>query len=404
MGANKFQEIKIDFELSTPSFIRGYNSKPEFRMTSFIGVLRFWWRATNWKNYDTSEKLSHAERELFGGTKRQSLLHFSLKEQKIELKNIQTGEYNKKNKNIRADVKEHIGLKYLSYGIFEDENEEGEFIDSGSSGTISIYYTSLSDEQIESLIIALKALHFFGGLGGNSRDGFGSFNLITEIKIGEEIKFQVPNNLVDVKSQINDLIEKFKADSSREIPPYSAFSESSRVFLTRWNKSAKDILKNYGEKLLNYRSGRYHDFKDDTDLVKNIISKYNSGVISDNDLDIPRRAIFGLPHNYFFVHLSGNPKVTFGLNASDGKDGRRASPLFFKVNKFKAGYIGVALILKSIFLPKDTDFQIKIDDKIVYDKHKKKKFPNFVEKINSLEDRWDPIYKFFLNDQSWEAL
>ena len=56
----------------------------------------------------------------------------------------------------------------------------------------------------------------------------------------------------------------------------------------------------------------------------------------------PRRAVFGLPHNY------GRHKTV----EPESYD-RRASPLFFHVHEIGSRYTGVALLLCSRFLPKD---------------------------------------------------
>lgn len=54
----------------------------------------------------------------------------------------------------------------------------------------------------------------------------------------------------------------------------------------------------------------------------------------------PRRAVFGLPHNY------GKHKAV-GPASHD----RRASPLLFHVHETGSRYVGVAVLLRSRFLP-----------------------------------------------------
>lgn len=56
--------MSIDFSLITPCFAKAFNS-PEMRTASLKGILRYWWRATNYT--EDVKDLFDQEAEIFGG-------------------------------------------------------------------------------------------------------------------------------------------------------------------------------------------------------------------------------------------------------------------------------------------------------------------------------------------------
>ncbi|MDR0965046.1 MAG: type III-B CRISPR module RAMP protein Cmr1 [Myxococcales bacterium] len=61
------QIVEATYQVVTPMFCGGAEQKSEFRLPSFKGVLRFWWRALMWGRLNGDlGKLQEAEDYLFG--------------------------------------------------------------------------------------------------------------------------------------------------------------------------------------------------------------------------------------------------------------------------------------------------------------------------------------------------
>ena len=103
------------------------------------------------------------------------------------------------------------------------------------------------------------------------------------------------------------------------------------------------------------------NFPDDHDLARD--------AILGNPITIhPRRAVFGLPHNYFFSSLAA-PNNKLDVNAvspqpgggwSDIGNNRRASPLFIHLHEFPdQSHAGILALLPAQFLPEDWQIGLK---------------------------------------------
>ena len=134
-----------------------------------------------------------------------------------------------------------------------------------------------------------------------------------------------------------------------KLPPFTAFSSTSRVDISLEAERAEHVLERLGHEMQMYRSyGRNgwvngqeaeRKFDDDHDLVLRAI---HTGTLTH----APRRSVFGLPHHYYFSSL----KQGFEISAALG--GRRASPLLLHVHRLPNGQcLGVATLLPAVFLP-----------------------------------------------------
>jgi CRISPR-associated protein Cmr1 len=71
-------------------------------------------------------------------------------------------------------------------------------------------------------------------------------------------------------------------------------------------------------------------------------------MIENKQSSLPKRTVFGLPHNYFFS--STKKKIDVNVSSSAG-EARRASPLFIHVHKLSnQEYLAVQLLLPAVFL------------------------------------------------------
>jgi len=105
-----------------------------------------------------------------------------------------------------------------------------------------------------------------------------------------------------------------------------------------------EVLDDYGKAIVRYRSwGRNGKILGGESSHRMFPEGQNwmKGNATAKDF-YPRRAVFGLPHNY------GKEVGVRPQNHS-----RRASPLLFHVQQIGKRYAGVALLLRSRFLPAD---------------------------------------------------
>ena len=337
------KRIKAKFEVVTPCFLGGANheKEAELRLPSIKGSLRFWWRALNYaqiaqkKNNGLIASLREKEGKLFGTSdpgkdKGQSSLIMRLNAESQKPLEIKAGEVlsDKPGKVVG------IGARYLGYGVMEAFASKKQGTQAGeltrpclkAPFEFTLQIGAREQKHLDEILPALKLLGLLGGLGSKSRKGYGSLNLM-ELKSDGIDAWQKPTNEDNYKKQLSDLLIGY----DKEEPEISAFSSESRICLTQFKgKTGMEVINSYGQEMQDYRK------------------------------DKKGKAVFGLP-------LKGER-----LRNHE----RRASPLFFHVHKIGNEYVGVALLLRSQFLPESerisanwsmlTDFLNRICDKTIW--------------------------------------
>jgi CRISPR-associated protein Cmr1 len=153
---------------------------------------------------------------------------------------------------------------------------------------------------------------------------------------------------------IKDFFEIYNIKTYLGLPPYTAYSDMTRVDILDTGKDPLKLLNSVGEAMQMYRSWgrngkvngkdseRNHEF--DHDLVMESIK---------NRVDAhPRRAAFGLPHNYYFSRYYG-PGKGEKADVKPEKKERRASPLFIHIQALEnKEFAAVATIMPAQFLPR----------------------------------------------------
>ncbi len=209
--------ITFTCEIITPMFLAGADvSTPELRPPSIKGALRYWWRAIH-GDMPISD-LKKAETEIFGGggeEARRSRTSLSIKSlqritnDKLPEKRIDTPSPTEDNpdRTIRADL-----FRYLAYGAHNRE-----YIDSGSTFDLTFRFTNIVSID-DDILMPLKVLSFFGGLGAKSRNGYGCFRILS-----------CSDKSVDLSITPIDICkEKFRGS----ICSYTTFSANSKLFMT----------------------------------------------------------------------------------------------------------------------------------------------------------------------------
>ena len=354
------KRIKAKFQVVTPCFLGGANheEEAELRLPSIKGALRFWWRALNYaqimpaqkKNNGIIASLREKEGKLFGSSDQDQgqsslIMHLSAESQKpLE---IEAGEVlcDKPGKVVG------VGARYLGYGVMEAFARPKNNIEAGQLTRpclkvpfeFTLQIGAREQKYLEDVLPALKLLGLLGGLGSKSRKGYGSLNLI-ELKGDGVGAWQKPADENEYKKQLSDLL-KPTIDHDEE-PEISAFYSKTRICLTKFKSinSAMEVLNEYGKEMVRYRSwGKNGKILDDEDSERNFKDDHDwaKGIKWFSNFH-PRRAVFGLPHNY---------GKGVGVEPRNPDYGRRASPLFFHVHKIGGEFVGVALLLCSQFLP-----------------------------------------------------
>ncbi|MDH5404224.1 MAG: type III-B CRISPR module RAMP protein Cmr1 [Candidatus Heimdallarchaeota archaeon] len=361
------KSLNVTLELNTPFFSKGSGDEIEFRLSSFKGVLRYWWRAI-YNDYTDLKQLRNDEAEIFGSSDQnigQSKIFLSSKIIKKQTSNMARFSRNS----------ESYGIKYLGYTFPLPQNNWTKYFKEFVV-EIKIYH-NLKGEEVKflSLINALKAFNYFGGFGARSRRGFGSFNIVKITDERDQDVFTPANSKHELIEQIKVFCKDINLDKKAKMPQYSALSNHTKIYLLESNTDPYELMNSIGVKFQLYRSWGRKDknfqnqhmvnknpaeqnFKSDHSLVKSFYNNYKI-----NQHGYPNRIIFGLPHNYFTSKQIDNidfkkeypnfEKLMKSLNlkiTSDNVD-RRASPLMIKIYKLKSEYVAVCILIKADFIP-----------------------------------------------------
>lgn len=354
--------IKANFQIITPMFLGGADQKASaIRSTAIKGALRFWWRAIYWAEFYNGSKndansallaMAEAEAQLFGSVAGdhacQSSFRLSVCDAKIESKDLNLCSSKKPRHPDKYNVDPRSPVHYLL-----GQGLEGRNVLVRGSFQLELTFTNPNHQEKYSaaLLNALIALSIFGGLGARARHGWGSVSLTALTAGGAVVDY--PKSLPELKQWIKSL-PRF---SDVPTPPFSAFSCKAKIDVVAKGSSAEDLLKVVGGEQQMYRShGRSgkvgkksaeQNFKDDYNLVLNFLNTC--------DIDsLPLRAVFGLPHNYFYgSRYSKNILPTKAEIAPRHEDRqRRASPLFLHIHKFSGNqYLAIHTLLVADYLP-----------------------------------------------------
>lgn len=278
------------------------------------------------------------------------------------------------------------GARYFGYGVMEAFANRNKGTKAAQltrscllapfSFTVELLFKpGVSEEQRNQVRRALQLLGLLGGLGSKSRKGYGSLTLtslrIKQRRDEEETEgWKPPENPQELVERLSELlgsrqIRAGNADASvfDDLPEWTAFSPASRILVLPpddRDRTPLALLNRVGREMVRYRSwgnknqrtGKHEifrgvqseqNFKEDHDAI------YKSLSLRRAPANAPKRAVFGLPHNYFFGSLRAKADLK-----PDSYD-RRASPLLIHVHQTteRSTPIAVVTFLPSRFLPED---------------------------------------------------
>jgi len=353
------QELRAEYCISAPLFMGGHDPLEQgdmLRPPALKGALRFWWRALNWsrlRQQSDSDKaalknLHKEEADLFGSASGQSgqqakfLLRLG---GKLDHKEIADKE--------RLDP----GLAYLmGQGMYDRTDGSKK---EGLTGKVTLRCilrpNGLNEQQILELQQALLALGLLGSVGARARKGFGSLSIHALARNNQNIP--IPQDLIELGVWIKETAQKSLNDS---LPPFTALSSQTHFWhlplKPKNGNTAKALLSEYGRQMMSYRLSDKSAiggiqgkglFKSDSRELR----KYLENASPEQ---APRRAVFGLPNNVFFMDC----KKTVEVNPSIQQ--RRASPLLAHLHEFPNGQrVMLATLFPAQFLPENEKVTIK---------------------------------------------
>lgn len=350
----KIDKLEAKYKIVTLLFMAGADKEmAELRLPSIKGVLRYWYRAIALSDYKDWGEVQAAEEDLFGSSEKgQGKFWMRLEVADGDIK-----------KEAAGKSWPDLGSAYLGYGAIGWDKKARNVITSRAyikpratfTVTLSLK-TTIKEQEIKYLQRALKILGLCGGLGARSRRGFGSVNLVS-LKYKSEELWLNPTNTEELRESIIKCLSGNDGNLNLfdGLPQYSAFSQKSKIVIATVNSiDALKVLDETGKEMVMFRSfGRKHG-NERVVLGKKItkpIFKFDHDLIWDASQGIdpgnqhPRRGMFGLPHNYFFM----SSKVKVDVTAQ--KYERRASPLYIHIHELAGEYVAVLTVLPAVFLP-----------------------------------------------------
>jgi CRISPR-associated protein Cmr1 len=338
------ETIEATYRAVTPMFLGGAdNEQAEFRLPSFKGMLRFWWRALAWGRYGGElEEIHRKEAELFGSAEQDiGQAQFMMKVDGDFPDPIPANRdltYSRGNRK-RETVGD--GVCYLGYGVLDYRGSlERQCLPPGFEFTVRILPKPGIDEDLrDSLVDALRAVGLFGGLGSRVRRGFGSLSLV-ECR-GKSTTQSIDSLIRAFQSATSEVGSKSPTDGLSEFTALNDYSKFVGI-LGEEKQSPLKLANRFGERM---KAIREEYSEHDADIMRGIAQ-------SDQKPDEPpARMVFGLPHNYFFKNSGATPGVT----PADADYERRASPLWIKFHQLDDGRpVAFLQYLPAEFLEDDT--------------------------------------------------
>jgi CRISPR-associated protein Cmr1 len=353
----KQEEFK--FQIVTPMFLGGADQQAEgIRPASIKGALRFWWRALNWarcwqagnQNNEQALRLLHAdEARLFGVSASEAGGG-----QGVFLMSVTQEKTPKIEQPFTPMAPGQLYLLGMGLATFKEGGKcLRNALNKGGTFTLKLaFHPKASAADTQQVKDAVRAFELLGALGSRARHGLGSVAPTTAM------------SRADYVTAVKALLQPTLVATTEA--PFTAFSSRSSVDMSATGADALKLLDAVGREQQLHRSygqgGKVNgqlaerNFADDHDLILDA----TQGKAPRN---APARAVFGLPHNYFFSSTKGKADVNY---APGGQEGRRASPLLLHIHPVSdGGYVAIHTLMPAQFLP--TGGQIRIKTKSSFD-------------------------------------
>ena len=353
--------LEVPFRIVTPMFLGGADQKASIiRPSSIKGALRFWWRALNWgrclhasqQNEVQALRLLHAEEaRLFGAAASDTAGG-----QGVFLMSVAQETPPVFAQPFSPFAAGQLYLLGMGLATFKEGSQcPRNALDKGGAFTLKlIFHPKASPQDVQQVKDAVQAFELLGALGTRARHGLGS------------VASPKPMTCADYAAAIQALFKHTSVASA--LPPFSACSAHTRIDISATANDPLKLLDQVGREQQLYRSyGRQglvngqraeRNFAADHDMVMRAISAEATPTTA------PQRAVFGLPHNYFFSSIKDKADVNYVTAAAkrggEEQEARRASPLLLHIHPVSdGGFVAVHTLIPAKFLPDGARIQIK---------------------------------------------
>lgn len=355
-------QLTLHYKIVTPMFLGGENHKvddTQMRNASLKGALRFWWRALNWgrmlqaanqSESDGLKKLHAEEGRLFGKASDGK----DSQQSQVRLSSTLT---NAKLERPGSDLASASLGYLLGQGLYHFRDKVlREHLSDGQLELTLSFKPGIDPQGLASVRQAAIALGIFGGLGSRARKGLGSLSIQSIAESG-----QTPQTFTTLSA-----IKQFIATldfSAPENAPLSALSVASRIDLSATGTSAVKVLGDVGREMQLYRSFGQNGKVNGQPARRNFVADHDNVLesIQGKSLSkLPERAVFGLPHNYFFSSTKTGVNINPPNPVDPTKEGRRASPLFIHIHALEDNtFVAIQTLLPTRFLPQGMAIDVK---------------------------------------------
>ena len=217
----KYETVTFECEVITPMFLgNAIKGQPDLRVPPIKAALRFWWRALH-PSISVAE-LRKREMQLFGGSygaqnemksnRSKVLISIPYSEVDFEFNSLKANYLVDEKRKINFNTKEeyiksrNINLiKYITYGIGDDDENESGYLAPGSTFTLALSFNNVAENEKKHIIKALYAIGLIGGLGAKARNGFGRFS-IYQISPAPTFAFSLNDILIPVSNTLSEYI------------------------------------------------------------------------------------------------------------------------------------------------------------------------------------------------------
>ena len=344
--------IDAAYRLVTPLFCAGVDpNRPELRLPSFKGVLRFWWRALAWSRCDGDlSAIQQQEDRLFGsagGGQSRVLMRLDCpSEPETVAKDAELKASGSSTRTVGD------GARYLGYGLMDAFPSKKKGRRAGQlhraccrppfDFAVHMRGRGLDESELATLKDALIALGTLGGMGARSRKGYGSL-VLRSLQVDGNEHWRAPTSAAELSKSIAALRHR----GGGALPEFTALSGGARhVLVSGDGDNPVELLDLVGREIVRFRSwGR-------NEMILGGSVKSEQHFTHDHDLmkmdrgrtAHPRRIAFGLPHNY-------GKRDADQVGPWDKDLDRRASPLFIHLHECTDGPVAVLSFLPARFLP-----------------------------------------------------
>ncbi|WP_322508683.1 type III-B CRISPR module RAMP protein Cmr1 [Anaerolinea sp.] len=358
------QQVKVQLETVTPLFLGGAypRGEPELRPPAFRGAMRYWFRAAlGGVIGDSVKQIQAIEGELFGSTNAES--ESNVRASEVMLRLIPRSAF--RSQSLQKKFEE-VGKNYFFWSLFESgKQERGNFQSArkyflpGEKFDLVLSQRAFTpSKSLNYALYSLWLLVYLGGVGSRSRRMAGSLTFVGN-EVFDELDFRLREDIQDVAEKIGKGISfirtSLKKDFPNPIKPIQEYPQfdvlhpnTCHIWVLGWWSSWDKALNEVGKRMQDFRTRREPDHR-------NIAIWF-----SERPIKTVERAVFGLPIVYRYS--SGLSGVIQASILKDGKPElveRRASPLWLSLTRTNKGYVAIATLFKSRFLPQGAQLAIK---------------------------------------------